>query len=837
MFSCNAVKKVGENEFLLTKNTVLENGKKIGNEEINSLLYQKPNSSILGFPLRLSIHNLARDNRDSLYQAWLLRKPKRLERLTKKLSLKQVRELGNYAVGFNNWLRKTGEAPVIIDPIKTKKTKTRLKSYYDINGFFNSVVTDTLIPSDREKRAAIQYRINTGNPYFIDSISADITSKEIDSVYRSNNAESHIKTGAQYKNTDFINEQNRLFALFKNSGFYTFQKNSIRFELAADTVSGSEDHKINSELKIIDRTIRTEDSTITRPYKIHTIKNVNIYTDTDSRILREAASDTLTDNNYRLFYNNKLRFRPKALTDATFIIPGEIYSDKDRAQTFRSLNNLQTFKYPNIEYEYIDSTGTNLEANIFLAPRKKFSVRFDVDLSHSDIQDFGVSFLGAITARNVFRGAETMQLALRGTLGSTNDPANNDNRFFNILEVGGDLKIDFPRFFFPFDTEKVIPKYMLPTTQISLGISLQENIGLDRQNFTTILRYNWKPDLVKTNNFDLLNVQFVNNKNVANYFGIYQNSYNELNEIAQDFNLANPNVITDDLDQDGNLVIPTGANNFIAQVQNGSIVLSDLETDDVNTIEERKTRLTENNLIFGSSYTYTKNNREGFLDNHFSQFRTKFEAVGNLLSTVSGLFDFEKDGDQFRVFDVAYSQYVKTDIDYIKYWRLSSSDALAFRTFLGLAVPYGNSDNIPFSRSYFAGGSNDNRAWQAYSLGPGSSGSPNEFNEANLKFALNLEYRFNLFGSFNGALFADAGNIWNVFDDVTDEASTFNGFSSLEEIALGTGFGIRYDLSFFVLRLDTGFKTYNPALPENERWFKQFNFKNAVFNIGINYPF
>jgi len=162
---------------------------------------------------------------------------------------------------------------------------------------------------------------------------------------------------------------------------------------------------------------------------------------------------------------------------------------------------------------------------------------------------------------------------------------------------------------------------------------------------------------------------------------------------------------------------------------------------------------------------------------------------------------------------------------------------LAFRTFAGVAIPYGNSSNIPFARSYFGGGSNDNRAWQAYSLGPGRSGSPNEFNEANLKLAANLEYRFKMFGKVNGAFFADAGNIWNVFDDTPDEAAQFNGFSSLKDIALGSGFGIRYDFGFLVLRLDTGFKTYDPALPENDRWFSNFNFSNAVYNIGINYPF
>ncbi|NER18325.1 translocation and assembly module lipoprotein TamL [Spongiivirga citrea] len=833
-FSCNTIKKVGEEELLLTDNTIIENGKKIKDDAIESLFYQTPNSKLLGTPVRLHIFNLARDNRDSIFKAWVNSNEKRKKRLFRRYSKKQINEIGNYAMGFNRWLRETGEAPAIIDESKTEKTRKKIKSYYDSNGYFNNVVTDSLIKGKKPQRAEIFYSITTGNPYFIDSITVTIESQQLDSVYQLHKDKAFVQQGKQYKNSDFVREQSRLNELFRNSGFFTFQKNSIHFYPERDTIPEHDDYLMPTELYISDGSVRDAADGETRPYKVHTIRRVNIFTDNKSISERETASDSIVNSNYHVYSSGELKFRPKALTDATFIIPNDIYSDKARVQTNRSFNKLQTFRYPNIEYEYIGDSDTDLEANIFLIPRKRFSIRPKIEFSHSDIQDFGISAGLDFTARNVFRGAETLQLSLSGTLGSTNDPANNDNRFFNISEVGGDLKLDFPRFFFPFNTEKIIPKYMLPTTQISLGVSLQENIGLDRQNFTGILRYNWEASTIKSHALDLINIQFVNNKNINNYFEVYRNSYNELNGIAQDnIGLVNP----DQLNTDGNLIIPSGTDSFIDDVVNGSTALSVAEENDVRNILERKERLTQNNLIFASSYTFTKNNRQGFLDNNFSQFRTKIEFAGNLLSAVSGAFNFEKDGDQAKVFDVAFTQYAKTEIDYIKYWQLSANDALAFRTFAGVAIPYGNSSNIPFARSYFGGGSNDNRAWQAYSLGPGSSGSPNEFNEANLKLAANLEYRFKLFGKVNGAFFADAGNIWNVFDDTPDEAAQFNGFSSLKDLALGSGFGIRYDFGFLVLRLDTGFKTYDPALPENDRWFRNFNFSNAVYNIGINYPF
>ena len=142
-----------------------------------------------------------------------------------------------------------------------------------------------------------------------------------------------------------------------------------------------------------------------------------------------------------------------------------------------------------------------------------------------------------------------------------------------------------------------------------------------------------------------------------------------------------------------------------------------------------------------------------------------------------------------------------------------------------------------FTRSYYAGGSNDNRAWKAYKLGPGSSNNINEFNEANFKISLNFEYRNRISGNLNGAFFIDIGNIWNLNDNIEDKSMTFDKFSDLEELAVGSGFGLRYDFNFFVLRLDTGFKTYNPAREKTDRWFNDFSLKKAVFNIGINYPF
>jgi outer membrane protein assembly factor BamA len=521
-----------------------------------------------------------------------------------------------------------------------------------------------------------------------------------------------------------------------------------------------------------------------------------------------------------------------------FITKGSLFADNRTVLTTRYLNNLKTFNYPTILYEIDkrDTTAHSLIAKVYLTPRKKYSLGTTFDVTHSNIQDIGIAASVTESIRNIFNGAETLEISARGNIGSSKDLANPESKFFNVSEYGIDLKLNIPRIWFPFSTEKIIPKSMIPSTQLSTGLSTQKNIGLDKQNFTSALTYNWTPIKNTSVRFDLLNMQYVRNLNPKNYFNVYESSYKALNDIGKVYN-SDPSYVDPFT---GNLIIEEGTKGFTNVVLSGNTVLTALDRAyiDVNSIEERRVRLTENDFILATSYSFSKTTKTDLKDNNFYLFRTKIESAGSLLSLVSNAANLPKNQNgNYEIFNLEYSEYIKTEFDYIKYWDLSKEKVLAFRSFFGIAIPYGNSNNIPFSRSYFAGGSNDNRAWQPYRLGPGSTGAVNDFNEANMKIALSAEFRFKILGSLKGALFADAGNIWNVLDNITDEKARFNNAEDLKELALGTGFGLRYDLSFFVIRFDLGFKTYNPANEIDKRWFDDYDFAHSVFNFGINYPF
>lgn len=822
--SCDAVKRVSENEYLLTDNKVIVNSKKESSETINNLLYQNPNRKILGVPLRLHIYNSARPNIDSTLQAQIYDNEEKVARKTKLLSRKQLDKDVETRKGFNSWLKKTGEAPVIVSAKKTGKSIKRFRDYYFNNGWFDVDAT-FYINKDENKRANIDYYITTGKGFLIDSISKKITSPLVELLYEASEKKSLIKVGEQYRTQNFEQERERISNELRNSGLYHFNQDYVTFEI--DTIGTNKN--VNVGVQIQNRAIRTPDSLLRIPFKIFKVDKVNIITDDAFVNRNKPFKDSITYENYNLYSYGDMRYKPKALTDAIFITPNTVFKDIDRTRSYRYLSELRTFKYPDIKY--IEETDSTLTANIFLSPLKKFSLGFRAEVSQSNIQSVGFGLNPSLLIRNIFKGAETFEISGIASVGSSKDKNDENDPFFDINEIGVDLKLTIPRIFSPFNTEKIIPKYMSPSTRISLSTTNQTNIGLDKQTFSGSFNYKWSPSERITNNLDLFNVQYVRNLNAENYFRVYETSFNSLNQIAQDVNFIDPS---------SSLNIPDEANSFIeyalANPTPNEISSNQLLT--INSIDERKGRLTENNLIFSSSFGLTKDGRTNLIDEDFSIFRFKLELAGNLLANTSKLLGLQKDSDdRYEIFNVAFSQYVKTEFDYIKHWDLGKKNVLAMRSYFGIAIPYGNSTNIPFSKSFFAGGANDNRAWTAYSLGPGSSETSNEFNEANLKIALGLEQRFNVFENLNGAVFIDAGNIWNALDDVDDDRATFTNFNSLEDIAVGSGFGLRYDFSFFVFRFDVGFKTYDPSYRDKNRWFNDYNFANAVYNIGINYPF
>ena len=834
IFSCSLVKRVPENKQLLIKNEIFVNDKLIKEERINNLLLQQPNNKFITYPLRLSLYNLAKKNPDSSYNVWLDKKPNRRKNLKKLISDKQIERLGKSFVvaGFSNFLKKTGEPPVIIDKKRVEKSKTRLSGFYFDNGFLKNEVSYK-VDSVGIKKGNVTYKVVTGKQYTIDSLSREIETPEIDSLYATIASNSAIKKGDYYLYSNFDNEKKRISKHFRNNGVFHFQENFVKFE----AIQNDAKQQLDVILKIDDRSVKIGDTLVQKPFKIYTISEVNIFTNNTSKKERNQVDDSLVYKNYNFYSKGKLQYKPKSILNSVFIEKGKLFNDTDRALTSKSLNNLNVFNYPNIEYieDDRDPSKKSLITNIYLVNKKKFAWRPSIDVTTSDIQQFGISGQMSFSWRNVFKRAEVFQFSTRGNIGSSKDFANPNNVFFNILEYGVDAKINIPRILLPVSTKNIIKKEMFPATQISAGLTNQKNIGLDKQSLSGGINYNWSTTNGRNNfKFELLNINYVRNLNAGNYFNVYKTSYNRLNDLALIYNV-NPTYI-----QDGQLT-DTGALGFIADVLDGatSLTSNDQDFKAVLSISERYVRLVEDNLIVSSSFAYNRSTKSNIQDKSYYNFKARIESAGNLLSMLGNGLNLSKEQSEAgntKLFGIEYAQYIKTEVDFVKQWDFGKKNVLAMRTFAGIAIPYRNAKSIPFLRSYFAGGSNDNRGWQAYSLGPGSSGGVNDFNEANLKLAFSTEYRFRVGGNFHSAFFVDVGNIWNFLDNVEDERYVFNGIKSLQNIAVGSGIGFRYDFDFFVFRIDLGYKTYDPAREINDRWFKGINFAKTVLNFGINYP-
>jgi hypothetical protein len=320
----------------------------------------------------------------------------------------------------------------------------------------------------------------------------------------------------------------------------------------------------------------------------------------------------------------------------------------------------------------------------------------DLDISHSNIQDVGMGLGITNGIRNLFKGTEILDFRIKSTLGASRNSAVASDRFFNLFELGADIKIKFPKIVspLPISLEKFIPREMDPITQLTFGTTLQENIGLDKQYFGSSFEYQWSPKKSRKISFKLIDLEFVNNKNVENYFNVYRNSYDRLNTIAK--NNSNTSQF---MGSDGNLAIPEGSNSFIENVQNGNLQLeTQAELDRVSSISERQQRLTVNNLILGSSLSFNTNSQKSLIDENFYQLKWKIEWVGNVLNKLLEFSSEKNNKGEYAINGVSPSQYIKTELDYVKHYQTGRDRILAFRFFGGIALPTGSSLSIPFSR-------------------------------------------------------------------------------------------------------------------------------------------
>jgi len=756
--SCQTVKYVPDNQYLLLKSKILVDNKSINKVELKTYLKQKPNTKILGFwRFHLGLYNLSsKGDEDGI-------------------------------------LKRIGEAPVILSTFLTKKSKDEFLRYMHNKGYYRASVTDTIIYK-KNKKAEVYYNIIANTPYRIKSYKSEILDKSLKAFVDVDSAKSLIHLNRNFDTDVLAAESKRVLTGFQNDGFFRINKNELYFE--ADTIKVPKSVNLNM---VVERENTSGDPSVVqqRDHQRFTFRNFYFFTNFENQKQlftenREEAPtdkvDTIRVGNQYFISNGKIRYNPSLLMNMNHIADKGFYSIDLVERTYNELFSLRLFKLINIRFvetNKTDSLGNpTLDCIVQLTPsiRQSYSVSLE---GTNSLGNFGIAGNLGYQHKNIFRGGELLDVVLMGATEKQRYGTGDSATIFNSFESGINTKITLPKFLAPLRTKKLF-RYSTPQTLMGLSYNYQRRPDYTRTIVSATLGYQWKSSDYTTHRINLIDL------NMVKMFA-YDSA-------------------------------------FVARIEN--LYIKSSYTD---------------HSIAAWNYTFTWNTQNIQKRSNYSYVRASFETAGTLLYGVSKLFDrrlhtIDSLGTQKYYFlGTPFAQYIKSDFEYRRGLLLDKKNAVVFRTFAGIAVPFGNSDQVPFEKKYFEGGANGIRAWPVRNLGPGSyKASPNEFpnQSGDIKLEANAEYRFALIGNFEGALFLDMGNIWSLKDNRPGTEFAISRF--YKEIAVGTGAGLRYDFSFVILRVDLGIKLHDPSLNTGSRWIPAGNLlqkDNINFAFAVGYPF
>jgi outer membrane protein insertion porin family len=528
----------------------------------------------------------------------------------------------------------------------------------------------------------------------------------------------------------------------------------------------------------VDIFIKVKDETPNQARRIYKINNIYVY---PHYTLRDTALKLDSVVKYR-WYNvidPKNTVRPFVFKNSILLQPGEVYNRTDHNKSLNRLINLGPFKFVKNRFEDISADSSKLNVFYFLTPYPKKSLQLDVLERTTSANYIGTQVNLNWKNRNTFKGAEALTITL---FGSRDLQFSGQNSGYNVYQTGVQTTISWPRFITPFGDPKSDNAY-IPHTNFTLGYTLVNRTKLYTLNsYNGSFGYEWKENTFVTHDLNLINVIRVDAASVTQQY---------LDSIQHTRNPTLAHVI-------------------------------------------------DNQFVIGPSYAYTyTNTMESYKTNTF-YYNGKVTLSGNIYGLLTGADTLN--GKVSKLFGVPFNQFVKIENEFRYYHKTGPNSSIASRIIVGVGLPYGNSTILPYSQQFFIGGTNSLRGFRARSIGPGTYAPGSDITNGtgflpdesgDIKIEGNIEYRPKLFSIVYGALFVDAGNIWDLKPHAGLPGATF-GKSFLNQMAVDWGLGLRFDLTVLVLRTDLGFPVRAPFPPGQPY---KFNTKNPVFNLAIGYPF
>ncbi|WP_242034432.1 BamA/TamA family outer membrane protein [Dysgonomonas sp. BGC7] len=786
--SCSSTKFVPDGEYLLANASVKSDKKVIPTYEIETYIKQKPNYKTFSiFKLPLFIYNLSGSDTTK----WV-----------------------------NRTLRNAGDPPVLYDSTLMHQTIIDLKQIMTNKGYLNAEITPTV--DLNKKKAKIVYNIKAGDPYRISEYNIDVNDSIIsnpifllrkynkqpdaesanikytmDTILRHNTL---VRPGTPFDLDMLDKERERISSVFRRTGYYAFNKEYVGFE--ADTTIGN--NKVSLDLNLYPFLLRSlNGQEVETPHHRYIVKEVELYIDynplEDGDISQYKESEVYERNGYKIKYGPRGEYiKPHIILNNCYIVPGAFFDENMTTLTYSALSQLQILKNVNISYtEFWENDSTKLRCTITCVPDKKQGISDEVEVTNSGGY-IGVGAGLGYLHRNVFRGSELFNIKIQGAYEAITP--NFASFSENYFEIGGETSLTFPRFMFPF-LKKDFRRQIHASTQFNTSYSFQRRPGFfTRTVLSTGIKYIWQDRRMSLNrhSFDLIDISYVHlPKDQLN-----QKFYNELSAAAQQYSF-------------------------------------------------------NDHFIMSSGYTFSRSNVASPTRRNkpIYSLRASIESAGNVLALAAALTDAKKDAyGSKQIFGTNYAQYVRGIVDYSKTYQVDEKNSIAWHIGGGLAFPYGNNQQIPIQKRFFSGGANSVRGWAIRELGPGSyyfqdtneEGRVKErdnfyFHSGDIRLDGSIEYRSKLFWILELGAFLDAGNIWTIKEYEKQERGMFKFNKFYKEIAVSWGLGIRLDFEFVLIRLDRGWKAYDPSGdPSTTNWpiKDPFKFKsNGAWHIAVGYPF
>lgn len=670
--------------------------------------------------------------------------------------------LGTYALSgkdstkwINKKLRDLGEDPVFFDSLQTAMTCSDLENVLHGLGYLRATV-DYNLNFKKKRKVVVVYNLHPGPLYHIKSVSYDIQDEKIADFLNSGEGggfKSCLRAGMPFLTNELDNERKAMAKYLNNNGYYKFHKDFITY--SADSIQGSTDVDLTLHLHRYNSGNKAPEEAHTR-YKINDVT----YYSNDER--------------------NYVPLRQSVLEENTLIESGEYFKSDALQKTYNRFSRLQIVKYTNIRFNELPDSD-KLNCDIGISTNKVNSIIFQPEGTNT-AGDFGAAASLTYENKNLFRGAETFSVKLRGAFEAITGLEGYQNQDYE--EYSLETKLVFPRLLVPF-ISKNFKRQSAAVTELTASYNMQNRPEFHRRVFSAGVRYRWD-DVVRRRryNVDLIDLNYI-------YMPWISKTFKE--------------EYLDDVDSRNSILRYNYEDLFIMK------------------------------LGFGMSY-----------NNGDEAYKFNIETAGNLLNGVSRLIGSSVNSDnQYTLFNIAFAQYVKGDFDYTRMFRFDSRNNLAFHVGFGIAYPYGNSRVLPFEKRYFSGGANSVRGWSVRGLGPGkfkgTNGSIDFINQTgDIKLDINLEFRSFLFWKIYGAVFVDAGNIWTLRYYEEQPGGQFDIKDFYKQIAVAYGVGLRLNFDFFILRFDMGMKAINPAYDTQQEHYAIFHpdfSRDFAFHFAVGLPF